>query len=200
VAATPPAPPGGPPTPPPGAPPGSGPPAQYPPAYQPYPGQYPQPYPGQYPQQYAPPAHRRTFFLTLAQILTIIESILYVIFGVLVILAGTVLTSYITSNFSTFTVNGVTYDLTAYTLAFVIAGAIGVVIGLLLLWASIRMGKPSNGARWVVIIWQILLLLGGISGLVSRSGLYSLVVVVISVIVLYALLIDPPTRHAFTRR
>ena len=138
--------------------------------------------------------------MTLAQILTIIESILYVLFGVLIILAGTVLTSYLTSNYSSFTVNGVTYNLTAYTLAFVIGGAIAAIIGLLLLWASIRLGKPSNGARWVVIIWQILVLLGGISSLVNRGGLYGLVGLVISVIVLYALLIDPPTRHAFTRR
>ena len=198
MSALPPTPPGGPPASPPGGYPAGPPPGQYPPAYQPYPSQYPQPYPGQY-QQYAP-VHRRTAFLTVAQIITVIETLLYILIGIGIILLGTIGTTFVTSNLGNFSYNGIAYNLSAYTAVFIVAGIVAVVIGVLLLWASIRMGRPSNGARWVVIIWQILLLLGGVSALVNRGGTYGLVPLILSAIVLYALLIDPSTRRAFGGR
>jgi hypothetical protein len=200
VAAMPPTPPGGPPAQPPGAPPGSGPPAQYPPAYQPYPGQYPQPYPGQ-PYAYATKQpFKRNAMLLVAQIIAVLQGILLVLaaaaFVLLALVANGVLSGVNLQN-----INGYNFANAAFGV-FIGVAVVLFILGVLVIIGGVRVGHPSQVARWLLAAFEILLLIGSVSSLrtTGNAAVSSIVALVIEVIVLYGLVIDPATYRAFARK
>jgi hypothetical protein len=214
VAALPPQPPGGqPPQPPSVAPPG-GPPTVGPPQ-NPYPAATyapqpfaPQPYSAQ-PIASAPvKVHKRTFFLTIAQFIIIVLGLLrllagiaFIGFGVYILTAGSshlaILPGYdqYVKQFGDAVVN------LAASLFFII-GVPFFVIGLVDLILGVIVGRPSNVARWIIIVLDVLSILYVIDilGHNDIGGLSTLIVLVylaLKVIVFYALALDPATRRNF---
>lgn len=216
MAALPPQPPGSlPPQPPsvepPGVTPPSGPPMVAPPQT-PYPGgayagQMPaQPY-GAQPVAAAPKHHKRTFFLTLAQFIIILLAIARILigiafigFGIYVLVAGShelsTLPGYdqYVQQFGNAVVN------LAATLFFII-GVPALVIGIIDLILGIIVGRPSNIARWMIIVLDVLSAIGYIDVLAhastSTGTLIVLVLLACKVIVFYSLALDPATRRNF---
>jgi hypothetical protein len=212
VAALPPQPPGSLPPEPPGVAPPGGPPSYAPPPQGPYsPGNA---YSGQMP--YAPQAmpqpvvvkvHKRTLFLTLAQLIIIVFAIARILFGIAV--AG-VAVLFLTGgraridslpgydqaigqlgNSVLNVFAGVLFAFAAYWL---ITGVVDLILGIIV-------GRPSNTARWIIVVLDVLSLLYVISGLGRGIGSYFTLVLIVflvgKVIVLYALLLDPATRRNF---
>jgi hypothetical protein len=200
VAAMPPTPPGGPPPPPPGAPPGGGPPAQYPPAYQPYPGQYPQPYPGQPYGYQTRMAFKRNPMLIVAQVIAILQGILLVLGAAAFVLLGLAVNG-VFSGVNLNNINGYNFAGATFGL-FIGVGVVLLILGVLVIIGGVRVGHPSQVARWLLVAFEIILLLGTLSGLrtTGNAAASSIVALVIEVIVLYGLVIDPATYRAFGRK
>jgi hypothetical protein len=204
VATMPPTPPGGPPA----QPPGGGPPAQYPPAYQPHPGQYPQPYPGQYPQTYPGQAYpygarmpfKRNPMLLVVQVLAILQGILLVLAAAGFVLLGLVANG-VFSGVNLHNVNGYNFAGAAFGV-FIGVGVVLLILGVLVIIGGVRVGHPSQVARWLLAVFEILLLLGTLSGFstTGRAAVSSIVALVIEAIILYGLVIDPATYRAFGRK
>ena len=217
MAALPPQPPGSQPPQPPGvtppsATPPSGPPAGPPqsPAYSggAYTGQMPSlPY-GAQPVVAAPvKVHRRTFFLTLAQIIIIVKAILTILIGlgigaigVYILVAGHAAIANLPGYNSAQQQFGNAFFSTAGAI-FIAIAVIPLVIGIIDIVLGIVVGRPSNVARWIIIVLDILSIIIALAdfGRVN-TGAGDLVLVVylaLQVIVLYALLVDPPTRRNF---
>ena len=219
MAALPPQPPGGqPPQPPVVAPPSvsppSGPPAVGPPQ-NPYPAAAynPQPFAAQ-PYSAQPVAsapvkvHKRTFFLTIAQFIIIVLGLLrllagvaFIAFGVYILVAGSshlaTLPGYdqYVKQFGDAVVN------LAASLFFIV-GVPFFVIGLVDVILGIIVGRPSNVARWIIIVLDVLSILYVIDILAHNNigGLTTLIVLVylaLKVIVFYAMALDPATRRNF---
>lgn len=214
MAALPPQPPGGQPPQPPSVSPPSGPPSFGPPQG-PYPGAAyapqpfaPQPYPAQ-PVAAAPvKVHKRTFFLTIAQFIIIVLGLLrllagiaFIGFGVYILVAGSshlaTLPGYdqYVKQFGDAVIN------LAASLFFII-GVPFFVVGLVDLILGIIVGRPSNVARWMIIVLDVLSILYVIDILAHNDigGLSTLIVLVylaLKVIVFYAMALDPPTRRNF---
>lgn len=209
-----PQPPGQPPQPPsgpPGGPPSGGPPSGYPagpPGYQqPYPQPYPQqPYAAQ-PYGYAPGGRRpfrRNAMLILAQVLVIIQGTFGVFGSALVILVGIALNGAF-SGVDLHNINGL--NLAGVTSGFLIgAGVVGIVLSILVIIGGVRVGHPSQVARWLLAAFEILALLSAISSLTrpirgSGSGtVTSIVLLVLAALALYGLIVDPATYRAFARK
>ena len=94
--------------------------------------------------------------------------------------------------------NGVINVLAAFLFAvaayWLISGVIDLILGIIV-------GRPSNVARWIIIVLDVISLLYVID-LLTRGvgGLFTLIPLVFLIgkaIVLYALLLDPPTRRNF---
>ncbi len=217
MAALPPQPPGSQPPQPPGvtppsATPPSGPPAGPPqsPAYSggAYTGQMPSlPY-GAQPVVAAPvKVHRRTFFLTLAQIIIIVKAILTILIGlgigaigVYILVAGHAAIANLPGYNSAQQQFGNAFFSTAGAI-FIAIAVIPLVIGIIDIVLGVVVGRPSNVARWIIIVLDILSIIIALAdfGRVN-TGAGDLVLVVylaLQVIVLYALLVDPPTRRNF---
>jgi hypothetical protein len=214
VAALPPQPPGGQPPQPPSVSPPSGPPSVGPPQ-NPYPAATyapqpfaPQPYSAQ-PIASAPvKVHKRTFFLTLAQFIIILFAIVRILvglaaagFGVLFLTGGRSrlesLPGYEQSigQLGNDVLNAIAAVLFAFAAYWLISGVIDLILGIIV-------GRPSNVARWFIIVLDVLSLIYVIDGLANgpRGGLWTLVLLIIlvgKVIVLYSLLLDPATRRNF---
>jgi hypothetical protein len=210
VAALPPQPPGSLPPQPPGVSPPSGPPGG--PPQSPYPGAYtsqmpPQPYGGQ-PQGVVPvKVHRRTFFLTLAQIIIIVKAILTILIalgigaiGVYILVAGHAAIANIPGYNSYQTQFGNAFISTAGYI-FIVIAFIPLVIGIVDIVLGIVVGRPSNVARWIIIVLDVLSILIALADFnrvnTSSGALILVVYLILQVIVLYALLLDPPTRRNF---
>jgi hypothetical protein len=210
-----PQPPGQPPQPPsgpPGGPPTGGPPSGYPagpPGYQqPYPQQpyAQQPYAAQ-PYGYSPGGRRpfrRNAMLVFAQVLVIIQGCFGVLGSALVILVGIALNGAF-SGVDLHNINGL--NLAGAASGFLIgAGVVGLVLSTLVIIGGVRVGHPSQVARWLLAAFEILALLSAISSLAqpprgSGSGtVTSIVLLVIAAVVLYGLIIDPATYRAFARK
>ncbi len=217
MAALPPQPPGGQPPQPPSVTPPSGPPTVQPPQ-NPYPGAAyvppqpqsfaPQPYSAQ-PVAAAPvKVHKRTFWLTIAQFIIIVLGLLrllagiaFIGFGVYILTAGSshlaTLPGYdqYVKQFGDAVVN------LAASLFFII-GVPFFVIGLVDFILGIVVGRPSNVARWIIIVLDVLSILYVIDILSHNDigGLSTLIILVylaLKVIVFFALALDPATRRNF---
>ncbi|MGA7987773.1 MAG: hypothetical protein WCB51_05185 [Candidatus Dormiibacterota bacterium] len=213
MAALPPQPPGNVPPQPPSVSPPSGPPGG--PPQGPYPGgayappqMAPQPYAVQ-PVAVAPvKVHKRTFFLTIAQLIIIVLAIVRILagiafigFGVYILVAGSAhlatLPGYdqYVKQFGDAVVN------LAASLFFII-GVPVLVIGIVDLVLGIVVGRPSNIARWFIIVMDVLSMVYVIDILAhnnigSLATLIFLVYLALKVIVFYAMALDPATRRDF---
>jgi hypothetical protein len=212
VAALPPQPPGSQPPQPPSVPQPSGPPSGPPqsPPYSggAYTGQMPSlPY-GAQPVVAAPvKVHRRTFFLTLAQIIIIVKAILTILIGlgigaigVYILVAGHAAIANLPGYNSAQQQFGNAFFSTAGAI-FIAIAVIPLIIGIIDIVLGIVVGRPSNVARWIIIVLDILSIIIALAdfGRVNTSSgdLVLVVYLVLQVIVLYALLVDPPTRRNF---
>jgi hypothetical protein len=214
VAALPPQPPGSLPPQPPGFTPAGGPPPVAPPQgpYSPgnaYAGQMPaQPYVSQpMPQPVVVKVHKRTFWLTIAQIIIILKAILILLLaagsiaiGVYILAAGHAALHNIPGydNYATQFGNSFVNAAGALFFAFAI---VPLIIGIVDLVLGIIVGRPSQVARWIIVVLDVLSIIVALAdfGRVNTSAgdLILVVYLALQVIVLYALLIDPPTRRNF---
>ncbi len=204
-----PQPPGQPPQPPSGPP--SGPPTGSPAAPPGYPQPYPQqPYAAQ-PYGYVPGARlpfRRNAMLVLAQVLVIIQGCLGVLVGLAVILLGIVANGAI-SGLNLHNVNGYNFA-GAATGVLIAIGVVLLVLFIFVIIGGVRVGHPSQVARWLLAAFEILALLGTISSLTRQTTgigtgtgngpVGSIVALVIEGLILYGLIIDPATYRAFARK
>jgi len=213
VAALPPQPPGSPPPQPPGvSPPGVPQPAGPPQGpYSPggaYAGQMPQQYVSQpMPQPIVVKVHKRTFWLTIAQIIIILKAILIILLaaasvaiGVYILAAGHAALHNIPGYSNYQTQFGNSFVNAAGALFFAIA-VVPLIVGIVDLILGIVVGRPSNVARWIIIVLDvisIIIALADFANAKTSTGAVILVVyLALQVIVLYALLIDPATRRNF---
>ena len=214
MAALPPQPPGSLPPEPPGFSPAGAPPPTAPPPgpYSPgnaYAGQMPaQPYMSQpMPQPVVVKVHKRTFWLTIAQIIIILKAILILLLaagsiaiGVYILAAGHAALHNIPGYDNYATQFGNSFVNAAGAFFFVIA-VVPLIIGIVDLILGIIVGRPSQVARWIIIVLDVLsiiLALADFGRVNTNTGDIVLIVyLALQVIVLYALLIDPPTRRNF---
>jgi hypothetical protein len=214
VAALPPQPPGSLPPQPPGVSPPGGPPPVGPPQgpYSPgtaYTGQMPtQPYMSQpMPQPVVVKVHKRTFWLTIAQIIIILKAILIILLaaasvaiGVYILAAGHAALANIPGYDNYRAQFGSAFFNAAGALFFAIA-IVPLIIGIVDLVLGIVVGRPSNVARWIIIVLDVLsiiIALADLGRVNTNTGTIVIVVyLALQVIVLYALLIDPATRRNF---
>jgi hypothetical protein len=214
VAALPPQPPGSLPPQPPGMTPPGGPPPIGPPQGPSSPGgayarQMPsQPYVSQpMPQPVVVKVHKRTFWLTIAQIIIILKAILIILLaaasvaiGVYILTAGHAALHNIPGydNYATQFGNSFVNAAGALFFAFAI---VPLIIGIVDLILGIVVGRPSNVARWIIVVLDVLSIIIALTDLgrvnTSTGTLIVVVYVALQVIVLYALVIDPPTRRNF---
>jgi len=214
VAALPPQPPGSlPPEPPVVAPPG-GPPPVGPPQgpYSPgnaYSGQMPaQPYMSQpMPQPIVVKVHKRTFWLTIAQIIIIVKAILIILLaaasvaiGVYILTAGHAALHNIPGYDNYANQFGNAFVNAAGALFFAFA-VVPLIIGIVDLILGITVGRPSNVARWIIVVLDILSIIIALTDFArvnsSTGDLILVVYIALQVLVLYAMLLDPATRRNF---
>jgi hypothetical protein len=213
VAALPPQPPGSLPPQPPGVAPPSGPQPAGPPQgpYSPggaYAGQMPQQYVSQpMPQPVVVKVHKRTFWLTIAQIIIILKAILIILLaaasvaiGVYILAAGHAALHNIPGYSNYQTQFGNSFVNAAGALFFAIA-IVPLIVGIVDLILGIVVGRPSNVARWIIIVLDVISIIIALADFANaRTSIGALILVVylaLQVIVLYALLIDPATRRDF---
>ncbi len=214
MAALPPQPPGSLPPEPPGVAPPGGPPPVGPPQgpYSPggaYAGQMPaQPYVSQpMPQPVVVKVHKRTFWLTIAQIIIILKAILIILLaaasvaiGVYILTAGHAALHNIPGYDNYANQFGNAFVNAAGALFFAFA-VVPLVIGIVDLILGIVVGRPSNVARWIIVVLDVLSIIIALTdfGRVNSStgDLILIVYLALQVIVLYALLLDPATRRNF---
>jgi hypothetical protein len=213
VAALPPQPPGTLPPQPPGVSPPGGPPPGGPPTgpYAPggaYAGQMPQQYVSQpMPQPVVVKVHKRTFWLTIAQIIIILKAIVIILLaagvaaiGVYILAAGHAALHNIPgySNYQTQFGNSF---VNAAGALFIAIAVVPLLIGIVDLVLGIVVGRPSNVARWIIIVLDVISIIFALADLgnaITSTGTLILVVyLALQVIVLYALLLDPATRRNF---
>jgi hypothetical protein len=214
VAALPPQPPGSLPPEPPGFSPAGAPPPTAPPPgpYSPgnaYAGQMPaQPYMSQpMPQPVVVKVHKRTFWLTIAQIIIILKAIFILLLaagsiaiGVYILAAGHAALHNIPGYDNYATQFGNSFVNAAGALFFAIA-VVPLIIGIVDLILGIIVGRPSQVARWIIIVLDVLSIIVALADFgrvnTNTGDIVLIVYLALQVIVLYALLIDPPTRRNF---
>jgi hypothetical protein len=211
VAALPPQPPGSLPPDPPGvAPPGSPPPVGPPQGpYSPgnaYSGQMPYA-PQALPQPVVVKVHKRTFWLTIAQIIIIVKAILIILIaagsvaiGVYILTAGHAALHNIPGYNNYANQFGNSFVNAAGAVFFAIA-VVPLIIGIVDLILGIIVGRPSQVARWIIIVLDIISIIIAIADFArvhsSNGDIVLIVYLVLQVIVLYAMLLDPATRRNF---
>ena len=211
MAALPPQPPGSLPPEPPGMMPPGGPPPAGPPQgpYSPgnaYTGQMPYA-PQAMPQPVVVKVHKRTFWLTIAQIIIIVKAILIILLaaasvaiGVYILAAGHAALHNIPGydNYATQFGNSFVNAAGALFFAFAI---VPLVIGIVDLILGIVVGRPSNVARWIIVVLDVISILIALTDFARiNSGTGDLILIVylaLQVVVLYAMLLDPATRRNF---
>ncbi|MFZ2034597.1 MAG: hypothetical protein WAW53_12645 [Candidatus Dormiibacterota bacterium] len=214
MAALPPQPPGSLPPEPPGFSPAGAPPPTAPPPgpYSPgnaYAGQMPaQPYMSQpMPQPVVVKVHKRTFWLTIAQIIIILKAIVILLLaagsiaiGVYILAAGHAALHNIPGYDNYATQFGNSFVNAAGAFFFVIA-VVPLIIGIVDLILGIIVGRPSQVARWIIIVLDVLSIIVALADFgrvnTNTGDIVLIVYLALQVIVLYALLIDPPTRRNF---
>ena len=214
MAALPPQPPGSLPPQPPGMTPPGGPPPIGPPQGPSspggaYAGQMPsQPYVSQpMPQPVVVKVHKRTFWLTIAQIIIIVKAILIILLagaavaiGIYILSAGHAALHNIPGYDNYATQFGNSF-INAAGAVFIAIAIVPLVIGILDLVLGIIVGRPSQVARWIIIVLDVLSIIIALADFgrvnTSTGDLILVVYIALQVIVLYALLVDPPTRRNF---
>jgi len=214
VAALPPQPPGSLPPQPPGVAPPGGPPPAGPPQgpYSPggaYAGQMPsQPYVSQpMPQPVVVKVHKRTFWLTIAQIIIILKAILIILIaagsaaiGVYILVAGHAALHNIPGYDNYATQFGNSF-VNAAGAIFIAIAVVPLLIGIVDLILGIIVGRPSNVARWIIVVLDVVSIIIALADFAnaktSTGDVILIVYLVLQVIVLYALLLDPATRRNF---
>jgi hypothetical protein len=214
VAALPPQPPGSLPPEPPGVAPPGGPPPVGPPQgpYSPgnaYSGQMPaQPYMSQpMPQPVVVKVHKRTFWLTIAQIIIILKAILIILLaaasvaiGVYILTAGHAALHNIPGYDNYANQFGNAFVNAAGALFFAFA-VVPLIIGIVDLILGIVVGRPSNVARWIIVVLDVISIIIALTDFArvnsSTGDLILVVYIALQVIVLYAMLLDPATRRNF---
>ena len=153
---------------------------------------------------------RRNAMLVFAQVLVIIQGSLGVLVGLAVILLGIVANGAI-SGLNLHNVNGYNFA-GAATSVLIVIGVVLLVLFIFVIIGGVRVGHPSQVARWLLAAFEILLLLGTISSLTRQAtgnGIGtgtgngpagSIVALVIEGLILYGLIIDPATYRAFARK
>ena len=214
MAALPPQPPGSLPPEPPGVAPPGGPPPVGPPQgpYSPggaYAGQMPaQPYVSQpMPQPVVVKVHKRTFWLTIAQIIIILKAILIILLaaasvaiGVYILTAGHAALHNIPGYDNYANQFGNAFVNAAGALFFAFA-VVPLIIGIVDLILGIVVGRPSNVARWIIVVLDVISIIIALTDFArvnsSTGDLILVVYLALQVIVLYAMLLDPATRRNF---
>jgi hypothetical protein len=159
------------------------------------------------PQPVVVKVHKRTFWLTIAQIIIILKAILVILLaaasvaiGVYILSAGHAALHNIPGYDNYRNQFGDTFVNAAGALFFAFA-VIPLIIGIVDLVLGVIVGRPSNAARWIIVVLDIisiLIALGDLGRLHSGTGALVLIVyLVLQVLVLYALLLDPATRRNF---
>ena len=151
--------------------------------------------------------HRRTFFLTLAQIIIIVKAILTILFalgigaiGVYILIAGHAAIANIPGYTQYQTQFGNAFiDSAGYI--FLVIAFIPLVIGIVDIVLGIVVGRPSNVARWIIIVLDVISIIFAVADFgrvhTNTGDVFLVVYLVLQVIVLYALLLDPATRRNF---
>jgi hypothetical protein len=143
---------------------------------------------------------KRNAMLIVAQVIAILQGILLVLaaagFVLLALVANGVLSGVNLNN-----INGYNFAGAAFGV-FIGVGAVLFILGLLVIVGGVRVGHPSQVARWLLAAFEIILLLGTLSGFRTSGNatVSSIVALVIELIVLYGLVIDPATYRAFARK
>ena len=210
---------GGPPQPPAYQPGGPQPPSQPPGQPGVYPSQTPQPaYAGGYaatPAYVAPVQRYRTGWVLFAQFIMILKGIFWLLAGAVFIAGGVYLIINGTSKLASLP----GYSQYASTISSYLNAIVGVligigvfllIIGLLGIILGVIVGRPSNGARWTIVVFTVLagiwwlyvtlIGLGNHNNGSTYGWLFGLVFLVTDLIVLYALLLNGRARHGFAGR
>lgn len=143
---------------------------------------------------------KRNPMLIVAQVIAILQGILLLLaaaaFVALALVANGVLSGVNLQN-----INGYNFASAAFGV-FIGVAVVLFILGVLVIIGGVRVGHPSQVARWLLAVFEILLLLGTLGGLrtTGNSAVSSIVALVIEVIVLYGLVIDPATYRAFARK
>jgi hypothetical protein len=167
-----------------------------------------QPYMSQpMPQPVVVKVHKRTFWLTIAQLIIILKAILIILLaaasvaiGVYILTAGHAALHNIPGydNYATQFGNSFVNAAGALFFAFAI---VPLIIGIVDLVLGIVVGRPSNIARWIIIVLDVLSIIIALADLgrvnTNTGTIVVVVYIALQVIVLYALLIDPSTRRNF---
>ena len=159
------------------------------------------------PQPVVVKVHKRTFWLTIAQIIIIVKAIL-----VLLLAAGSIAVGvYILAAGHDALRNIPGYDnyanqfgnafLNAAGALFFAFAVVPLIIGIVDIILGIVVGRPSQVARWIIVVLDVISILIAIAdfGRVNSStgDLILVVYLVLQLIVLYAMLLDPATRRNF---
>jgi hypothetical protein len=159
------------------------------------------------PQPVVVKVHKRTAFLTIAQFIIIVFAIARILLGILAAGIGVLFLTAGRARIESLPGydqaarqlgSGVVNVLAAFLFAvaayWLISGVIDLILGIIV-------GRPSNVARWIIIVLDVISLLYVIDLLTRGIGgaftLIPLVFLIGKAIVLYALLLDPPTRRNF---
>lgn len=167
-----------------------------------------QPYMSQpMPQPVVVKVHKRTFWLTIAQIIIIFRAVLILLAAIGLIVLGVFVLAQGHSFLSTLpfydqarrqlsiaVLNGAVYVFTFVPAVFLfIVGIVDIVLG-------VTVGRPSNAARWIIVVLDVLTALGLLGSIGRAQSAFVIVLIVflaLKVIVLYAMVVDPATRRNF---
>jgi hypothetical protein len=159
------------------------------------------------PQPVVVKVHKRTFWLTIAQIIIIVKAILVLLLaagsiaiGVYILAAGHDALRNIpgydnyANQFGTAFLNAAGALFFAFAVVPLIIGIVDIILGIIV-------GRPSQVARWIIVVLDVISILIAIAdfGRVNSStgDLILVVYLVLQLIVLYAMLLDPATRRNF---
>jgi hypothetical protein len=159
------------------------------------------------PQPVVVKVHKRTFWLTIAQIIIILKAILILLLaagsvaiGVYILTAGHAALHNIPGYDNYANQFGNAFVNAAGALFFAFA-VVPLIIGIVDLILGIVVGRPSNVARWIIIVLDVISIIFALTDFsrvnTSTGDLVLIVYLALQVIVLYALLIDPATRRNF---
>jgi len=167
-----------------------------------------QPYVSQpMPQPVVVKVHKRTFWLTIAQIIIILKAILIILIaagsaaiGVYILVAGHAALHNIPGYDNYATQFGNSF-VNAAGAIFIAIAVVPLLIGIVDLILGIIVGRPSNVARWIIVVLDVVSIVIALADFAnaktSTGDVILIVYLVLQVIVLYALLLDPATRRNF---
>lgn len=155
----------------------------------------------------------RTGMIVFAQILMVLKGILWLLAGLAGAAAGVYLLVRGGSvrdlpGFESYASDyGLSVEAVIGVAAAIVLGvaAVAIVIGIVDLILGITVGRPSNVSRWFTIVVTVIASVIALSGLVNElsrperlgGAVFFAVWLAINVVILYALAVDPRSRHAF---